>query len=82
LFQTIAFIKPDISLPRLTRSTLAIAFLVELSQLYQAPWMNAIRNTVPGHLLLGSSFIWHDLCAYTAGVAIGVLLDWLMLQSR
>ncbi|MBI1905715.1 MAG: DUF2809 domain-containing protein [Rhodocyclales bacterium] len=48
---------------------------VEFSQLYQAPWINAIRATTPGHLVLGSTFHWPDLVAYTVGIATGAILD-------
>ncbi|MFT3734279.1 MAG: DUF2809 domain-containing protein [Rhodocyclaceae bacterium] len=60
-----------------TRSIALLAFsascLVELSQLYQAPWLNAIRSTTLGHLVLGSTFSWFDIAAY----AVGVLSGWL-----
>ena len=54
---------------------LATCYGVELSQLYQAPWINAIRATTPGHLVLGSTFHWPDLVAYTVGIATGAFLD-------
>ncbi|MBW8893195.1 MAG: DUF2809 domain-containing protein [Burkholderiales bacterium] len=41
---------------RVAATALAISFAVEFSQLYQAPWINAIRGTVLGHLVLGSTF--------------------------
>lgn len=59
----------------LAAGALAISYAVELSQLYRAPWLDAIRATTPGHLVLGSAFSWIDLVAYTAGVALGLLLD-------
>ena len=33
-----------------------ISYADELSQLYQAPWINQIRATSIGHLILGSTF--------------------------
>jgi len=70
LFQCIALVKPATCLRTLAFATLAISFLVEFSQLYQAPWIRAIRKTMPGHLLLGADFDRLDLLAYVAGVAI------------
>lgn len=52
---------------------LGTSFADEFSQLYQAPWLNGIRSTTIGHLILGSGFAWPDLVAYTVGVALGVL---------
>lgn len=49
-----------------------ISYGVELSQLYQAPWINAIRQTTPGALLLGLGFQWSDLICYSIGVLLGV----------
>lgn len=63
---------------RLTaRSTtaLAICFGVELSQLYHTPWLDALRSTAGGHLVLGSGFDPRDLVAYGVGVLAAVLLE-------
>jgi hypothetical protein len=64
-------------------STLAAALLslsfswgVEFSQLYHAPWIDAIRATLPGRLVLGSTFNWPDLPAYALGIAMGAWAEW------
>ena len=67
-------------LPRASTGTiapLAIAFsvAVELSQLYHAPWIDAIRHTKIGGLFLGFDFVWSDLVCYGIGVALGVSLE-------
>jgi hypothetical protein len=54
---------------------LLISYLVEFSQLYQVPWINEIRRTTLGHLVLGTTFVWMDLVAYFVGVAIGVGME-------
>jgi hypothetical protein len=51
---------------------LGIAYAVEFGQLYQAGWINAIRATTLGHLVLGQWFGWMDLCAYAIGIGLGV----------
>lgn len=65
-----AFIRPGAATGRLAAGALAICYLDELSQLYQAPWINAVRATTAGHLVLGSTFSWHDMFAYTVGIAL------------
>jgi hypothetical protein len=57
----------------LTLAALAICFssAVEFSQLYHAPWIEGVRATLPGRLILGSTFNWPDFLAYTLGVALG-----------
>lgn len=61
---------------------LANCYTVELFQLYQAPWINSIREKPIGHLILGSAFDWLDLIAYTVGVGLGWLTDRLLLTRR
>lgn len=52
-------------------AAIIIAFSVEVSQLYQADWINTIRSYRLASLLLGEGFKWSDLACYTAGIAIG-----------
>jgi len=54
---------------------LGISYLDEVSQLYHAPWIDSIRHTTPGHLLLGSTFSWLDMAAYTVGIGVSILID-------
>jgi hypothetical protein len=54
---------------------LLISFLDEISQLYQAPWINEIRRTYPGHVILGSGFSMADLVAYTVGAALAYIAE-------
>lgn len=70
-----ACLSPRASTRHLATMALAVSFLVEFSQLYQEPWLNALRSTTMGHLVLGSRFSWPDLAAYAVGVAVGALLD-------
>ena len=48
---------------------------VETSQLYHAPWIDAVRATRLGALVLGSGFLWSDLACYAAGVALAAGID-------
>ena len=61
------------AMPRMPLRTRALAAFavcvaVELSQQYHTPSLDAIRRTVPGHLLLGSGYDPRDIPAYAAGV--------------
>jgi hypothetical protein len=73
VFCGLGFLKPGLSTLRLAVYALLISYVDEFSQLYQAPWINAVRETYVGHLILGSTFSWHDMLAYTVGVAFGVV---------
>jgi hypothetical protein len=79
VFAGLAFIKPRASTARLAVLAFAISCAVEFSQLYHAPWLNAIRDTTIGHLVLGSTFSWFDIVAYAVGVLVGSLVDALLV---
>lgn len=73
--------------PRLrvsSRAGIAIAFAyaVEISQLYHAPWIDAVRQTRLGGLILGFGFLATDLVCYASGIAIGAFLDSTLLRKR
>jgi hypothetical protein len=55
--------------------SLLFCYAIELSQLYKAPWINGLRHTLFGRLVLGEGFLWGDLLCYTVGVVIGVWVD-------
>ncbi len=51
-------------------ATCAIEFL----QLWQPPFLQAIRATLPGRLVLGNTFLWDDFPPYFVGCFLGWLL--------
>jgi len=61
---------------RLAIILLSICFAVEVSQLYQADWINQARHFPGVGLLLGYGFLWSDLIAYTIGIGAGFLGDY------
>ena len=54
---------------------------VEFSQLYHAPWIDSLRATRLGSLVLGAIFNWPDLIAYGVGVSLGGLSE-IILRRR
>ncbi len=81
-YLALAFVFPRQSVKRLFVAALVISFGVELSQLYQAPWINQIRKTRPGALLLGQGFLWTDFVCYAAGAAIGAFADLALRKKK
>ncbi|MDP3387557.1 MAG: DUF2809 domain-containing protein [Eubacteriales bacterium] len=55
--------------------SILLTFIIETSQLYHALWIDAIRRTLIGGLILGYGFLWSDLICYTIGILIGVLIE-------
>lgn len=70
-----ALCKPQASTRNIAVLAFATSCLVEFSQLYQPAWLNSIRSTTLGHLVLGSTFSWFDIAAYAVGVLVGSLVD-------
>jgi hypothetical protein len=61
---------------------LSFCYLIELSQLYHANWIDTIRKTTLGGLILGYGFLWSDLLAYAIGIAAGVIIEFLSEMIR
>lgn len=51
------------------------SYLIEVSQLYHAPWIDNLRQTTLGGLVLGFGFLWSDILCYTMGIIIGVIIE-------
>lgn len=71
----VAWVRPAITRPRLVAWSLGIAFAIEFLQLYQAPWMQALRANKLAYLVLGNGFDPWDLVAYVVGIALGAVVD-------
>lgn len=70
MFFIVKAINVRISIVKTASVALAITYVIEFSQLYQAEWINSIRRTVIGKLVLGQGFLWSDLAAYAVGIVI------------
>lgn len=57
---------------------LACCVAIECSQLYRGAWVDAIRRTLPGRLVLGQGFHAFDLVDYAIGTALGAGVRWLL----
>jgi hypothetical protein len=55
--------------------SLMFSFSIEFSQLYQEEWINSVRATILGGLILGKGFLGVDLVRYTVGIMISYGLD-------
>ena len=55
---------------------------IEFSQLCQERWLNVLRRTLPGRLILGSVFAWADFSYYALGIILGILFDSALRNKR
>lgn len=74
-FLGVGLVLPRASTVRVGLLALVVSLGVELSQLYHAPWLDSIRGTTVGGLLLGFGFLWSDLICYGVGVGLGVVIE-------
>jgi hypothetical protein len=77
-----AFLFRNFFIWKIALFSLLFCFFIEITQVYQAPWINAIRHTKLGGLVLGFGFLWTDIVAYTLGVIAGVIVELLILKYK
>jgi hypothetical protein len=70
VYASLLFVWPRLSIARVLAAALAISYWVELSQLYHAPWIDAVRAHWLGALVLGRGFLVSDLLCYTVGALL------------
>lgn len=82
VFFIIAFIFNKKSTIFIISWAIIFSYSIEISQLYHAPWIDSIRNTTLGALVLGFGFLWSDLFCYTVGIIIGAITDRLINYKK
>lgn len=63
-------------------ATVFFSYSIEFSQFYQAPWINSIRNTTLGGLILGFGFLISDLVCLFIGALIGGISDYFLIKYQ
>jgi Protein of unknown function (DUF2809) len=54
--------------------------VIEFLQLVQTPFLQSLRATVPGRLILGNTFMWSDFISYFFGSSLGSFsMAWLKI---
>jgi len=75
IYLLIRFVYPRMAIMSSAAVAFGIAVAVELSQLYRAPWIDAIRSARLGALVLGNTFNWPDIPAYGVGILLGAWIE-------
>lgn len=65
----------NISVIKLAIATLLFAYLVEMLQHFQLVNYLGLQNSQLAKTILGSSFEWSDMLAYTLGIILVVLVE-------
>ncbi|MDQ0461201.1 uncharacterized protein YebE (UPF0316 family) [Clostridium sardiniense] len=70
-----SFVFIELSISKRGIIALVFSFSIEISQIYQGVWINKIRATTLGGLILGHGFLVSDLICYTVGISIGLIIS-------
>lgn len=54
---------------------MAFSYSIEISQLYHAPWIDALRAKPLAALVLGYGFLWSDILSYSIGIGFGFAVE-------
>lgn len=71
----VGFLRPKQEIRYTALTAFVFSALIEISQLYHAPWIDAIRSNRLGGLLLGYGFLWSDIVCYAFGITFGVVIE-------
>lgn len=82
IYLIIATIYKSWSVSRVACYSILFCYAIELSQFYHAPWIDAIRNTRLGGLILGFGFLWSDIMAYTLGVFAMFIIEKTLFRTK
>lgn len=82
VYVSLILLWPRLPLGRALGLALGFSFLIELSQLYRAPWIDAVRANRLAALVLGQGFLASDLACYTVGALLAAGLDRLLFWRR
>ena len=73
----VLFIAPKTSMIWTASGVCLTTCAIEFLQLWQPPWLQAIRANLLGRLVLGNSFTWTDFPVYFLGCFVG----WIWMRS-
>ena len=81
LFFGFALILRNMGTLKVAVTTLIFTYCIEISQLFHPQWLEYLRNIKLFGLILGYSFLWSDVVAYTLGISTGALVEYFLLRN-
>jgi hypothetical protein len=80
LILLVLFVKSSANRSNVAIGVFLVTCALEFLQLNRSPWLQAIRGTTIGRLILGTDFVWSDFIGYAIGCYCGWL--WIRLLDR
>ncbi len=81
-FFLFGFLFPKMTTHRAAAISILLCYGIEILQLYQADWIQNIRDYKLGGLILGHGFLWSDLLCYSIGGRLGWLVEELIYPEE
>ncbi|MFL0249524.1 DUF2809 domain-containing protein [Clostridium neuense] len=78
IFFGFGFVFDTMKTGKVALGSILFCYIIEFSQIYHAGWIDNIRNTTLGKLVLGYTFSWNDLIAYALGIGAAIILEMLL----
>jgi hypothetical protein len=82
VFWCVCILMPHWKTWKIALSAILFSFVIEFSQLYDAPWIDNVRHNRLGGLVLGFGFKTSDLVCYLVGILVGTFIVRLFLHSN
>jgi hypothetical protein len=82
VFWCFCIVTPNAKTWKISLAAIVFSYAIEFSQFYNAPWIDAIRDTTLGGLILGFGFKFSDLVCYSMGILFGAIIHRQLTKSR
>lgn len=82
IYQIFAIIYKGKSIRTVAILSILFCYLIEITQLYHASWIESLRSTTLGGLVLGYGFLWSDILAYSIGVFSGIVVEMILSNNK
>ncbi|HKO50597.1 MAG TPA: DUF2809 domain-containing protein [Polyangiaceae bacterium] len=81
-FALFCAVRPTLTTARAWLAAVITTELIEFSQLYRSPWLDAFRATRGGGLLLGHLFLWSDVVCVALGATLAASAELAWRSAR
>ncbi|WP_442945390.1 ribosomal maturation YjgA family protein [Oceanirhabdus sp. W0125-5] len=82
VFLIMGFIFKDKGILSIACYAIIFSVSIEISQLYHGEFIDSIRGTRIGGLVLGYGFLWSDITCYITGIVIGVCGEYYIYKNK
>ena len=82
VFLIMGFIFKNKSIWIIAFFAIIFSFSIEISQLYHGEFIDSIRGTRIGGLMLGYGFLWSDIVCYSLGIMIAACVEYFINNTK